>query len=107
MRISAPLRVVIVALPAGAWLVQAGAGVGHALALAAGAAFFTLAWIVLAPPRPGAGPGPQADQLDGCSEHRHDTSERRISRTPTGRGARDVRCPASRATARARRSTRR
>jgi hypothetical protein len=113
MRISPPLEAVIVALPTGAWIVQRDASLGGTLALAAGAAFFTFAWIVLSPARPAtavpaaAVPAAQPAAPDGCSEHRHGAGERRISRRPTRRGARDVRCSASRATARARRSARR
>lgn len=105
MRISPPLKAVIVALPTAAWLAHSDASVGATLALAAGAALCTFAWIVFSPPRPKT----KAEQPAGrdCSEQRHGTEEHRVSRTPTGRGARDVRCPASRATARARRSSRR
>ncbi len=106
MRISPPLRGVIVALPTAAWLAQSDATLGGTLALAAGAAFVTFAWIMYTPPRPTAHPAAQPAERE-CSEHRHGSGERRIARVPSGRGARDVRCPASRATARARRSTRR
>jgi hypothetical protein len=103
MRISPPLKVVIVALSAGAWLTQADASVARTIAFAAGATF---AWIMFGRPRPAAS-APAPAGARGCSRHRHGQVQHRISRTPCGRGARDVRCRASRATARARRSTRR
>lgn len=106
MRISPPLKAVIVALPTAAWVARSDMSVGATLALAAGAALFTFAWLVLSPPRPAEPPVAQ-DREHDCSEHRQGLEEHRISRTPAGRGARDVRCPASRATVRARRSTRR
>lgn len=106
MRISPPLKAVFVALPAAAWIAQSDATLGRTLALAAGAALVTFAWIILSPPRRAATPAARPAEHE-CSEHLHDLEEHRISRSPTGRGARNVRCPASRATARARRSTRR
>ncbi len=108
MEISPPLKAVVVALPTAAWIVQTNAGRASTLALATGAALLTFAWIVVSRPRPAsASCAPQPAERASCSEHRHGSGEHRIVRTPTGRGARDVRCHASRATARARRSTRR
>jgi hypothetical protein len=110
MRIGPPLKALIVALPTGAWIVQRDASLGATLALAAGAALVTYAWIVLspsppAPPVPAAPAAPAAQR--GCSVQRHDGGAPRISRRPTRRGARNVRCRASRARARGRRSARR
>jgi len=117
MRISPPLKAMIVALPTGTWIVQRDASLGATLALAAGAALVTYAWIVLSPSRPAparpapARPAPAAPAAPaaqrGCSAQRHDGGAPRISRRPTRRGARDVRCCASRATASGRRSARR
>ena len=92
MRISPPLKAVIVALPTAAWLVQSEASLGRALVLAAGAAFFAFAWIMFSPPRPAVAAAAPAAQAS-CSEHRH--GEHRIDRRPTGRGARDLRCAAT------------
>jgi hypothetical protein len=107
MRISPPLKALIVALPTGAWIVQRDASLGATLALTAGAALVTYAWIVLASSRPAPAVPPAPTPQRGCSAQRHDGGAPRISRRPTRRGARDVRCCASRATTRARRSARR
>lgn len=109
MRISPSLKAVIVALPTGAWLVHAQPNLARTLAVVAGAALLALAWIVFMPSRP-APAAAGAGDLDGgraCSEHRPGATEQRMGRTPTSRFARDVRCPVSRATTRARRSARR
>ena len=96
-------KAIAVALAAGAWWLQAGPTLGTTLALAAGAALVAFAWISLAPARPAAG------AARGCSDAPASAPEHdRISRTTVPRRMpRDVRCTASRATARARRSTRR
>ncbi len=106
MRLSPPLRAIIVALPMAAWLTRSDATVASTLALAAGAALVTFAWIMYVAPRRTAIPAPRPAEVQ-CAEHRHGSGEHRITRAPSGRGAHDVRCPASGATARTRRSTRR
>lgn len=108
MRISPLLKAAIVALAAAAWLMRADASLARTLVLAVGAAFLTFAWIMFSPAAR-AGPA-AADEpaTAGCREPRPSTTAHRVSPTPTTRWPRDVRCPASsRATARARRSTRR
>jgi|GEM_PF-4824659 len=104
MRLSPLLKGVIVALPASALIVRGNASFGRALAIAAGAACIGLAWILFSPSDLARA---SATEQAGCPEHRHDVAEPRIARRPAGRCARDVRCPASLATAQARRSTRR
>ncbi len=99
VRISAALKAAIVALATVAWLTQAHASVGRALALAAGAALVAFGWIVLSAARavtPAPPVAPLAEQAYAEQQ-----------RVPTGRPARDVRCPASHAGARPRRSSRR
>jgi hypothetical protein len=107
MRIHPALKAVVVAVAAGAWLLQAGPSLGAALALGAGAMLVTFAWIRLAPARPAAAAagGSARSRSDAPpSAPEHD----RVLRTAVPRRMpRDVRCTASRATARARRSTRR
>jgi hypothetical protein len=104
MLTSALMKTLLVATPAGLWLAQGHAGLGQTLALAAGAALATWAWIALAgaarEPIPTTEPASQPVTL----VRRGDC---RLERTPTGRLARDLRCPAFRATSLARRSTRR
>lgn len=108
MRISRSLKVMIVALPAGAWLLRSDAGPGRTLAIAAGAVVVTFAWTALNPRRSVvATAASETAATPVCAEYRDSAAEQRIPRPPTGRGARDVRCPASRATTRARRPTRR
>jgi hypothetical protein len=110
MRIRPSLKAVIVALPTTVWLTQADAGTWPTIAFAVGAAYVSFAWMVFAPPpRPAAPPAaPElALTVRGCFEPRHGAPRHRIARAPTRRGPRDLRCPASRAAARARRSTRR
>jgi hypothetical protein len=107
MSISPALKAAIVALPAGAWLLQAEPGVAATLALAAGAALVAAAWIVLARARRAVArhetqPLGRAVERPGVAEH-----QRILRSAVPGRMPRDVRCEASRATARARRSTRR
>jgi hypothetical protein len=103
MRTSPLTKALLVAIPAGLWLALGHASLGQALPLVAGAVLVTWAWIeltagheVASAPIPAATPGAHRSRTD-C----------RIPRTPGRRPARDLRCPASRATARARRSTRR
>jgi len=100
---SALTKTVLVAIPAGLWLAQGHASLGQTLELVAGVAFVTWAWTVLGSPRQGVraiepAPPPVALTRRG---------DCRLERTPPGRLARDLRCPASRAAALARRSTRR
>jgi len=103
------MKALLVAIPSGLWLALQHATLAQTLALAAGAALVTWAWIELAAlpqvaplPRPAVAPArPAAPAAHRC---RRDC---RIPRTPSGRSARDLRCPAFRATAPARRSTRR
>jgi hypothetical protein len=105
MRISAPVKAVIVAVPVGVWLTRGDVSSGRTLAFAVGAALVTFGWVALSarPVAEAVAPAPERD----CSEQRHGTAQPRIARTPTGRGARDVRCAASQGATRARRSTRR
>ena len=96
----------IVGLPTAAWLTQANAGTWSTIAFAVGAAYVSFAWMVFAPPPRSAAPVVvPAFTPVVCIEQRHGAARNRISHRPTRRGPRDVRCPASRATAR--RSTRR
>ena len=107
MNTSRPIKALIVALPTVLVLSQADALIG------AGAVLLTYVWIRLSA-TPAAGPASAAKPArNPCDDHRRNAvahrgaEQHRIARTPTGRGPRDQRCPASRATARARRSTRR
>ena len=93
----------LVATLAGLWLVHAQASLGRALLFAAGTALVAAAWTALparchdaAPTAPTPLPVAHRDRAD-----------RRLVRRPRGRLIRDVHCSASRATAPARRSTRR
>ena len=93
-------KAAVVGAPTGLWLLLGAAGVASALALVAAAALVALAWVRLEmglSRRAAIAPRPAYDAV----------AAQRIDRTPTGRSARNVRCPATRATARARRSTRR
>jgi hypothetical protein len=111
MMIRPLLKPVIVAVPCAAWLMQADAGTWSTIALVVGAGYVAFAWMVFTPPPP---PRPAAAALAAtaapavgsrCFEQRHGAKRNEISHRPTRRGPRDLRCPASRATAR--RSTRR
>ena len=98
-------KIAFVGLPAALLLSLGDRGLGRALAIVAGAALIGFAWSRFerraAPPA--APSGAQAGERH--DRERRTASDRRIDRTPTGRGRRDVRCPArTRATARARRS---
>jgi hypothetical protein len=105
MRIRPSLKPVIVALPATVWLMQADPGTWSTIALAVGAAYVSFAWMLFAPPSRAAAPAGTPVVANHCFEQRHGAARNRISHRPTRRGPRDLRCPASRATAR--RSTRR
>jgi hypothetical protein len=97
------MKTLLVAIPAGLWLAQGHASLGQTLELVAGVALVTWAWIALRSTRkavPATEPAPPPVALTRRGDCR-------IARTPPGRLARDLRCPASRATAPARRSTRR
>jgi len=109
MRIAPWHKTVIVAPPTAAWLTQSDAGTWTTIGVVVGAAYLAFIGVLFAwPPLPVvAAPVPAATAARICSEPRHGAAEHRISRRPTRRGPRDLRCPASRATARARRSTRR
>jgi hypothetical protein len=111
MRIRPSLKPVIVAVPCAAWLMQADAGTWSTIALVLGAAYVAFAWMVFVPrPRPAAAAlAATATAAVGnrCYEQRHGAARNVISHRPTRRGPRDLRCPTSAATARARRSTRR
>ena len=101
------IRTAIVGLPAGL-LLSLGGGLGRTLAIVAGAALIGFAW-ARCERRGAADAAPTAAQAcdghDGSADERRTSPERRIDRTQTGRGPRDVRCPsATRASARARRS---
>jgi hypothetical protein len=101
--IGALTKTLLVAIPAGLWLAQGHASLGQTLELTAGVALVTWAWIALGSARkalPATGPTTQPIALEP-------RDERRIERAARGRFARDLHCPASRATARAHRSTRR
>jgi hypothetical protein len=103
MLTSALMKTLLVAIPAGLWLAQGHASLGQTLELTAGVALVTWAWITLRSPRkavPLTEPAPPPVTLTRRGDCR-------IERPPPGRLARDLRCPASRATALARRSTRR
>jgi thiol:disulfide interchange protein len=111
MRIRQSLKPVIVAVPCAAWLMQADAGTWSTIALVVGAAYVAFAWVVFTPR---ARQRPAAAALAAtvtpavgsrCFEQRHGAQRNEISHRPTRRGPRDLRCPASRTTAR--RSTRR
>ncbi len=94
----------LVATPVALWLVHEHASLGRTLVFAAGVALVAAAWTALPAGRhdaPATAPAPLP------AAHRTRTLDRRIARRPRGRLIRDVRCPASRATAPARRSTRR
>jgi hypothetical protein len=108
MRTSPPAKAVIVALAAGAWVLRTDPDLGHTLAIVAGAALFTFAWLRRSAQR-GRVMTPPANELaaGGGSAHPHIAAQQRISRTHAGRGARDLRCPATRVPTRARRSSRR
>ena len=102
MLASALTKTLLVAIPAGLWLTQGHTSLGQTLALLAGAALVTWAWIALSSPRePMHWPEPATQPV--VLTRRGDC---RIERTPRGRLARDLRCPGSGATVRARRSTR-
>jgi hypothetical protein len=109
MRIRPWLKPVIVAAPCAAWLLQADAGTWSTIALVLGVAYVSFAWMIFAPPprRIAAPVVPAAIPAisRGCFEQRHGAARNHISHSPTRRGPRDLRCPASRATAR--RSSRR
>jgi hypothetical protein len=112
MRIHPWLKPVIVAVPCAAWLMQADAGTWSTIALVVGAAYVAFAWMLFTPPPPrraAAAIAPVATPAvtRRCYEQRHGAARNQISHRPTRRGPRDLRCPASGATARARRSTRR
>jgi hypothetical protein len=103
MLTSALMKTLLVAIPAGLWLAQGHASLGQTLELVAGVALVTWAWIALRSRRkavPATEPAPPPVALTRRGDCR-------IERPPPGRLARDLRCPASRATALARRSTRR
>lgn len=104
MPTSALMKTLLVAIPAGLWLAQGQASLAQTLALLAGAALVTWAWIVLAGAPRTALPATEPAQQPVALARRGDC---RLERTPPGRLARDLRCPASRPTALARRSTRR
>jgi hypothetical protein len=103
METSALMKTLLVATPAGLWLAQGHASPGQTLELVAGAALVTWAWIALSARREPIGAAVPATPLIALTRR----GDCRIERTPRGRLARDLRCPASRATSLARRSTRR
>jgi hypothetical protein len=109
MGISPPVKAATVALATGAWLTQADASLGRWLVLAANAACFAFAWIVFSPPAAALQAASDEPAAAGvCATSRHIPTAHRSSHALVTRRPRDVRCPASyRATARARRSTRR
>ncbi len=92
----------LVAIPAALWLVHEHASLGRTLVFAAGVALVAAAWNAL--PARCHGAPPAAPTLPPAHRGR---AERRIARRSRRRLIRDVRCPASSATAPARRSTRR
>jgi hypothetical protein len=98
------LMALLVVTPAGLWLAHAHASLGRTLVFSAGAALVAAAWTAL--PARCHGAPPTAPTPLSPAQRTH-TLDRRIARRPRGRLIRDVRCPASRATAPARRSTRR
>ena len=108
MHIGRLTKAALVSIATGLWLVHLQAGLTRSLLLALGGALVTGAWIALTPKRP-VPPSPlirssvpQPARPQPCAP-----AHARIDRTPSGRLARDLRCAASRATARARRSSRR
>jgi hypothetical protein len=103
MRTSRIIMALLVVTPAGLWLVREQASLGRALVFAAGAALVAAAWTAL-PAMCHDAPPTAPTRLPAAH---HSRADRRIARRPRGRLIRDVRCPASRATAPARRSTRR
>jgi hypothetical protein len=103
MLTGAVMKTLLVALPAGLWLAQGHASLGQTLELIAGVALVTWAWIALRSSPQGL-PATEPAQPPVALARRGDC---RLERSPPGRLARDLRCPASRATAPARRSTRR
>jgi hypothetical protein len=103
MRTSRIIMALLVAAPAGLWLMHEHAGLGRTLVFAAGAALVAAAWTAL----PARCLDAAAPALAALPPARRSCADRRIAARPAGRLARDVGCPASRATAPARRSTRR
>ena len=103
MATSALMKTLLVAIPAGLWLARGHASLGQTLALVAGAALVTWAWIALSARREPLGAAVPATQPVALTRR----GDCRIERTAGRRLARDLRCPASRTTALARRSTRR
>lgn len=112
MRPRRSTKALLVTIVAGLWLAQGHASVARTIVFVLGAALLTWAWIASWSGRPTAGArAPRRASAPGSAcppvVHKHRAAHRRIERKPRGRIARDVRCPVSRATARARRSTRR
>jgi hypothetical protein len=106
MRIRPALKAALLAPASAAASVHAGLSAGATLALAAGAALVAFACIMLPRLRRAAVTAAPA-AADACPDERPGADHRRLRTTVPRRLPRDVRCQASRATARARRSTRR
>jgi len=96
----------LVAAPAGLWLALEHASLGRMLVFTAGAALVAAAWTAL-PSRCHDVPPTALTNLPPPAHCRRAPDRRIAPRRPRGRLIRDVRCPAGRATAPARRSTRR
>jgi hypothetical protein len=103
MRTSRLIMALLVALPVGLWLLGGHASLARTLAAVAGAALVASGWIRLtAARRPAPGFTWTVQPPARCC-----CADRRFAAAPRRRPRRDVRCPAPRATAPARRPTRR
>ena len=112
MRTSALAKATVIGLPTGLWLAFGAAGVVSSIAFLAGTTLIALAWVRLADRSARRAERVRAAAEQACDRRRivsltADARAPRIERRPTGRAARDFGCARPRATARARRSTRR